>query len=40
MINQLVEKIKKLEAPIVVGLDPMWDYIPKHIQDKAVAEMG
>ena len=23
MINQLVKKIKEMEAPIVVGLDPM-----------------
>ena len=25
MINQLVNNIKKLDAPIVVGLDPMLD---------------
>jgi len=31
MINRLVEKIKKLQAPVVVGLDPMLDYIPEHI---------
>lgn len=40
MINQLVKRIKELEAPIVVGLDPMWNYIPQHIQKKAVDEMG
>lgn len=40
MINQLVKKIKEMEAPIVVGLDPMWNYIPQHIQKKAVDEMG
>ena len=34
MINKLVEKIKKTNAPIVVGLDPMLNYIPKHIQDR------
>ena len=28
MINQLVNNIKKLDAPIVVGLDPMLDYVP------------
>lgn len=31
MINQLVEKIKKTNAPVVVGLDPMLSYIPEHI---------
>ena len=40
MINKLVEKIKKTNAPIVVGLDPMLNYIPQHIQDKAFAEYG
>ena len=27
MIDQLVEKIKKTKAPVVVGLDPMLSYI-------------
>ncbi len=40
MINKLIENIKKTNAPIVVGLDPMLDYVPKHIQDKAYAEYG
>lgn len=40
MINKLVEKIKKLNAPIVVGLDPMLNYVPEHIQKKAFAEYG
>ena len=40
MIDRLVEKIKKTGAPIVVGLDPMLNYIPQHIQDKAYAEFG
>ncbi len=40
MINTLVEKIKKTGAPIVVGLDPMLNYIPQHILDKAYAEFG
>lgn len=40
MINKLTEKIKKTKAPIVVGLDPMLSYIPKHIQEKAFAEFG
>lgn len=40
MINQLCKKIKELHAPIVVGLDPMLNYIPQHIQKKAFAEYG
>ena len=28
MINKLIRKIKQTNAPIVVGLDPMLDYIP------------
>ena len=40
MINKLVSKIQKTNAPIVVGLDPMLHYIPKHIKEKAYAEFG
>jgi len=40
MINKLVAKIKKTNAPIVVGLDPMLEYIPEHIQKKAYAQYG
>lgn len=40
MIDKLVEKIKKTNAPIVVGLDPMMNYIPEHIQKAAFAEYG
>lgn len=40
MINKLVSKIKKLKAPIVVGLDPMLKYIPEHIKLKAFRERG
>lgn len=40
MINKLVSKIKKCEAPIVVGLDPMLDYIPEHIMKQAFAAYG
>ena len=40
MINTLVEKIKKTEAPIVVGLDPMLSYIPDFIKEKAYKEYG
>lgn len=40
MIDRLVENIKKTNAPIVVGLDPMLNYIPEHVQKKAFAEYG
>lgn len=40
MINKLVENIKKVNAPIVVGLDPMINYIPKFILDKNLKEFG
>lgn len=40
MIDQLVAKIKKTQAPIVVGLDPMLNYIPEQVQKKAFEEKG
>ncbi len=40
MINKLVSKIKKQNAPIVVGLDPMMKFIPKHLQDAAFEQYG
>lgn len=40
MINTLVEKISVLNAPVVVGLDPMLGYVPEHIQKKAFEEYG
>lgn len=40
MINTLVEKISTLNAPVVVGLDPMLAYVPGHIQKKAFEEYG
>lgn len=40
MINQLVEKIQQTNAPVVVGLDPMLNYVPEHIQKKAFEEFG
>ena len=40
MIKQLVEKIQKLQAPVVVGLDPMLSYVPEHIVNKALQEHG
>ncbi|MCR5657273.1 MAG: orotidine-5'-phosphate decarboxylase [Butyrivibrio sp.] len=40
MIQRLVEGIKKTEAPIVVGLDPKTDFIPKRILDNNLAKYG
>ena len=40
MINTLVEKISTLNAPVVVGLDPMLGYVPGHVQKKAFEEYG
>ena len=40
MINKLIAKIKKTNAPIVVGLDPMLSYVPEQVQKKAFAEYG
>lgn len=40
MINRLIENIKKTNAPIVVGLDPMLDYIPEQVTKKAFEEYG
>lgn len=40
MINTLVEKISTLNAPVVVGLDPMLGYVPEHVQKKAFEEYG
>lgn len=40
MISKLITEIKKKNAPVVVGLDPMLSYVPKHIMDKALKEKG
>ena len=40
MINKLTEKIKKTNAPVVVGLDPMLSYIPDHIKEAASEKFG
>ena len=40
MINNLIAKIQKTQAPIVVGLDPMLSYIPEHIKKQAFEEYG
>jgi orotidine-5'-phosphate decarboxylase len=40
MINKLIKKIEANKAPIVVGLDPMLDYIPEGVKEKAYSEFG
>ncbi len=40
MIKELNNKIKTLQAPIVVGLDPMLNYVPEYLQKKAYKEYG
>ncbi|SDB18462.1 orotidine-5'-phosphate decarboxylase [Eubacterium oxidoreducens] len=40
MIGRLIDGIKKTGAPIVVGLDPKLEYVPKHIQKAAFDEFG
>ncbi|MCI8549845.1 MAG: orotidine-5'-phosphate decarboxylase [Lachnospiraceae bacterium] len=40
MINLLCGKIKKLGAPVVVGLDPMLSYVPEHVVKKSLSEYG
>ena len=40
MIDRLTEAIRKTGAPVVVGLDPMLDYIPAPICSDAFAQAG
>ncbi len=40
MINVLIEKIKETKAPIVVGLDPMMNFVPEHVKKAAFSEYG
>ena len=40
MINQLIKEIKKKDAPIVVGLDPMLSYVPELILADAFDACG
>ncbi len=40
MINTLVDKIAALNAPVVVGLDPMLAYVPEHIKKSAFEQYG
>lgn len=40
MIQKLIEKIKKTNAPICVGLDPMLSYVPEQILKEAYSDCG
>ncbi len=40
MINTLVNEITKKDAPIVVGLDPMLNYMPEFLLENAIANKG
>lgn len=40
MINKLVEDIKKKNAPIVVGLDPMLKFVPEYILKEKFKNFG
>ena len=40
MINKLIATIKKTNAPIVVGLDPMMKFVPEYIQRAAFEQYG
>ena len=40
MINKLITKIQKTNAPIVVGLDPMMKFVPEYIKQAAFSEYG
>ncbi len=40
MINKLIAGIRKLNAPIVVGLDPTLKFVPEHIREAAFAQYG
>ncbi len=40
MIDILNSKIKKMNSPVVVGLDPMLSYIPEHILSRSFREYG
>lgn len=40
MINKLIANIKKTNAPIVVGLDPMMKFVPEYLKEASFAEYG
>ena len=39
-VDLLVQKIKEKGNPSVAGLDPVLDYVPRFIKDRAFAEYG
>ena len=40
MIGKLITNIKKTQAPIVVGLDPMLGFVPEYIRKAVIKEKG
>ena len=40
MINRLVARMRELNAPVVVGLDPMMNYIPSQVKAAAFEQYG
>ncbi|MFP4697464.1 MAG: orotidine-5'-phosphate decarboxylase [Eubacteriales bacterium] len=40
MINKLIEKIKKIQSPIVVGLDPKIGFVPNKLKEEAYKAYG
>ncbi len=40
MIERLIDEIVKKDAPIVVGLDPMQNFVPKFLIDEATEKYG
>lgn len=40
MIDRLIARIQKTNAPIVVGLDPTMKFVPEHIKKAVFAEYG
>lgn len=40
MINRLISRIRETNAPIVVGLDPMLNYVPEYIRKQAFKDFG
>ena len=39
-VDLLVKKIKEKQNPSVAGLDPVIDYVPQHVREKAYAQYG
>ncbi|MBE7035498.1 MAG: orotidine-5'-phosphate decarboxylase [Ruminococcaceae bacterium] len=39
-IDTLITKIQEKKNPTVAGLDPRWEYVPKHICEAAIHEHG